>query len=67
MVTVLEEYTTEGQRSLDAKDIHKEIFADDEGVEMKMREWLRQQSKDFCAAGSDALVKRWDMCTNVGA
>jgi hypothetical protein len=29
-------------------------------------EWLRQQSKDFYAAGFDALVKRWDMCINVG-
>jgi hypothetical protein len=30
------------------------------------RKWLRQQSKDFCAAGFDALVKRWDKCINVG-
>jgi hypothetical protein len=30
------------------------------------RKWLRQQSKDFCAAGFDALVKRWDKCVNVG-
>jgi hypothetical protein len=31
--------------------------------------WLRQQLKDFYAAGFDALVKRWDKCTriNVGA
>jgi hypothetical protein len=29
------------------------------------RKWLRQQSKDFCAAGFDALVKRWDKCINV--
>jgi hypothetical protein len=28
--------------------------------------WLRQQSKDFCAAGFDVLVKRWDKCINVG-
>jgi hypothetical protein len=34
-------------------------FADDEEVETEMRKWLRQQSKDFCAAG-------WDMCLNVG-
>jgi hypothetical protein len=27
---------------------------------------LRQQSKDFYAEGSDALVKRWDMRINVG-
>jgi hypothetical protein len=40
-------------------------FADDEEVETEMRKWLRQQSKDFYAAGFDALVKRWDKCTNV--
>jgi hypothetical protein len=28
--------------------------------------WLRQQSKYFCAAGFDSLVKRWDKCINVG-
>jgi hypothetical protein len=37
--------------------------ADDE---MKLRKWLRQQSKDFCAAGFDALLKRWNKCTIVG-
>jgi hypothetical protein len=26
-------------------------FADDEDVETEVRKWLRQQSKDFCAAG----------------
>jgi hypothetical protein len=25
-----------------------------------------EQSKDFYAAGFDALVKRWDKCINVG-
>jgi hypothetical protein len=29
------------------------------------RKWLRQQSKDFYAAGFDALVKRWDKCISV--
>jgi hypothetical protein len=33
-------------------------FADDEDVEMEMRKWLRQQTKDFYAADFDALVKR---------
>jgi hypothetical protein len=28
-------------------------------------EVTRQQSKDFCAAGFDALLKRWDKCINV--
>jgi hypothetical protein len=32
----------------------------------QMRKWLRQQSKDFYAAGFDALVKSWDKCINVG-
>jgi hypothetical protein len=27
---------------------------------------LRQQSKDLYVEGFDALVKRWDMCINVG-
>jgi hypothetical protein len=36
------------------------VFADDEEVETEVRKWLRQQSKDFHAAGFDALVKRWD-------
>jgi hypothetical protein len=31
----------------------------------QIRKWLRQQSKDFCAAGFDALVKRWDKCISV--
>jgi hypothetical protein len=40
-------------------------FADDEEVETEMGKWMRQQSKDFYAAGFDALVKRWGKCINV--
>jgi histone-lysine N-methyltransferase SETMAR len=40
-------------------------FADEE-VETEVRKWLRQQSKDFYAAGFDTLVKRWDKCIIVG-
>jgi hypothetical protein len=32
----------------------------------QVRKWLRQQSKDFNAAGFEALLKRWDKCINVG-
>jgi hypothetical protein len=32
----------------------------------QVRKWLRQQSKDFYAAGFDALAKRWYKCINVG-
>jgi hypothetical protein len=40
-------------------------FADDEQVETEVWKWLRQQSKDFYAAGFDAPVKRLDKCINV--
>jgi hypothetical protein len=33
---------------------------------MEVRKWLRQQSKDFYAAGFEALVKRWDKRISVG-
>jgi hypothetical protein len=57
-------------KGLNAKDIHKEMFpvygfqlggkrfADDEHIDTEVRKWLRQQSKDFYAAGLDALIKR---------
>jgi hypothetical protein len=41
-------------------------FADEEEVETEVWKWLRQQSKDFYAAGFAALVKRWDRCISVG-
>jgi histone-lysine N-methyltransferase SETMAR len=41
-------------------------FADDEEAEMEVQKWLRQLSKDFYAVGFEALIKRWDKCTNVG-
>jgi hypothetical protein len=41
-------------------------FAGDEEAEMEMRKWLRQQPKDFYAAGFDALVKRWNKCISAG-
>jgi histone-lysine N-methyltransferase SETMAR len=41
-------------------------FAHDEEVGMEVQKWLRQQSKDFCAMGFDALVKWWNKSINVG-
>jgi histone-lysine N-methyltransferase SETMAR len=41
-------------------------FAGDGEAETEVRKWLRQQSKDFYAAGLDALVERWDKCIFVG-
>jgi hypothetical protein len=37
-------------------------FADNDEFETEAQKRLRQQPKDFCAAGFDALVKRWDKC-----
>jgi hypothetical protein len=37
--------------------------ADDE---TEVRKWLRQQSKDFYAAGFDALIMRCNQCISVG-
>jgi hypothetical protein len=42
------------------------LFSDDEELETEARKWLRRQSKDFCAAGFDTLVKRSDKYINVG-
>jgi hypothetical protein len=41
------------------------MFHDDEKVEMEVQKWLRQQSKDFYAAGLNTLVKQWDKCISV--
>jgi hypothetical protein len=61
-----------GEKCLWRKAVHNWVkkrgkrFADDEEVETEVQEWFRQQSKDFYAAGFDALVKRWYNCINVG-
>jgi hypothetical protein len=58
-----------GGKCLSRKAVHNWVaqrFPDEE-VETGLRKWLRQQSKDFCAAGFDTLVKRWDRYIDVGA
>jgi hypothetical protein len=61
-----------GGKCLSRKAIHNQVdkfsqgrskVADDE---TEVRKWLRQQPKDFYAAGFDALVERWDKCIDVG-
>jgi hypothetical protein len=37
----------------------------EEDIEMEVRKWLTTVKRLY-AAGVDALVKRWDKCTNVG-
>jgi hypothetical protein len=32
----------------------------------QVRKWLRQQYKNFYAAGFDALVKGWGKCIDIG-
>jgi hypothetical protein len=55
----IKRFTSELRNAL--KDVQKSQMLPDQ--EWK---WLRQQSKDFYAAGFDALVKRWNKCINVG-
>jgi hypothetical protein len=40
-------------------------FVDDAKVETELRKWLRRESKDFSAAGFDALVTRWGNCNRM--
>jgi hypothetical protein len=53
-----------GGKCLSHKEVHKWVeksgrcFTIDKGVEMKVQTWLKQQSKDFYAAGFDTLVNR---------
>jgi hypothetical protein len=56
-----------GGKCLSRKAVHSggRRFADDEDVKTLMRKWPKQ-SKDFCAAGFDALVKRCDKYIIVG-
>jgi hypothetical protein len=37
-----------------------------ERLKTDVKKWLRQHSKDFYAAGLDALVKLGEKCINVG-
>jgi hypothetical protein len=55
-----------GGKCLSRKAVHNWVTNVSLMTKRLKRKWLRQQSKDFCAAGFDALVKRWDRCINVG-
>ncbi|GBM69100.1 hypothetical protein AVEN_178178-1 [Araneus ventricosus] len=41
-------------------------FADDNDVQHEVLLWMRQQPKEFYAAGIGALIKRWEKCINIG-
>ncbi|GBN10375.1 hypothetical protein AVEN_25569-1 [Araneus ventricosus] len=41
-------------------------FADDDDVQHEVILWMRQQPKEFYAAGIGALIKRWDKCISIG-
>ncbi|GBN90871.1 hypothetical protein AVEN_270661-1 [Araneus ventricosus] len=41
-------------------------FVDDDDVQHEVLLWMRQQPKEFYAAGIGALIKRWDKCINIG-
>jgi hypothetical protein len=60
-----------GGKRLSLKAAHNLVDKLSQALSKQMKpdqgwKWLRQQSKDFYAAGFDALVKRWDKCINVG-
>jgi hypothetical protein len=61
-----------GGKCLSRKAVHSWIEKFSEGRSTvaddvtEVRKWLRQQSKDFYAAGFNALVKRWGKCISVG-
>ncbi|GBL92695.1 hypothetical protein AVEN_119091-1 [Araneus ventricosus] len=42
------------------------LFADDDDVQHEVLLWMRQQPKEFYAAGIGALIKRWDKCNDIG-
>jgi thiamine kinase-like enzyme len=60
-----------GWKCLSRKAVHNWIEIFSQGYskvadnETELRKWLKQQSKDFYAAGFDALVKQWDKCITV--
>ncbi|GBN69696.1 hypothetical protein AVEN_107836-1 [Araneus ventricosus] len=41
-------------------------FADDDDVQHDVLLWMRQQPKEFHAAGIGVMIKRWDKCINIG-
>ncbi|GBM10519.1 hypothetical protein AVEN_109316-1 [Araneus ventricosus] len=41
-------------------------FSDDNDVQSEVLLWMRQQHKEFYAAGVGALIKRWDKRINIG-
>jgi hypothetical protein len=55
-----------GRKCLLRKPVHNWVTDVRLMTETLKRKWLRQQPKDFYAAGLDALVKRWDEYINVG-
>jgi hypothetical protein len=57
-VCSIKRFTTGSINSL--KDVQKSQMMLDQ-----LQKWPRQRSKDFYAAGFDALVKRWDKCISV--
>jgi hypothetical protein len=67
--------TVYGGKCLSRKAVHNSVekfsqgrseFADDGRSGRPGAELAEIIVRNFCAAGFDALVKRWDMCINVG-
>ncbi|GBL74376.1 hypothetical protein AVEN_235344-1 [Araneus ventricosus] len=41
-------------------------FADEDDFQNEVLLWMRQQPKEFYAAGIGELIKRWSKCINIG-
>jgi phage terminase large subunit-like protein len=60
-----------GRKCLSRKAVHNWVKEFSQGrsksqmMPDQVQKWLRQQPKDFYAAGFEALVKQWAKCTNV--
>jgi hypothetical protein len=61
-------FPVHGGKCLSRKAVHIWVkkYSQGRSKVSEVRNWLRQQSKDFSAVGFDALVYRWDKCINVG-
>ncbi|GBM57040.1 hypothetical protein AVEN_51530-1 [Araneus ventricosus] len=44
----------------------KHFADDDDDVQLEVLLWMRQQPKEFYAAGIGELIKRWNKCINIG-
>jgi hypothetical protein len=58
-----------GGKCLLRKAVHTwvaNVSLNTKSLKRRLGSGLDKSQKDFCAAGFDAVIKRWDKCVNVG-